>query len=53
MRSLLGFKKWEGQQKQDIHSLELPGTEHLMILKHPMVINYVKQVVTGQFDQKN
>jgi len=53
MRSLLGFKKWEGKQHQDIHSLEIPGVEHLVILRHPMVINYVQQVVTGQFDKKH
>ncbi|CAF3596352.1 unnamed protein product [Adineta steineri] len=52
IRSLLGFKKWEGKQKQDIHSTELPGVEHLAILRHPMTINYVIQVLTGQFDQK-
>ena len=53
IRSLLGFKKWEGRRDEDIHTLELPGVEHLAILKHPMVINYVKQVVTGQFDKNN
>ncbi|CAF1525460.1 unnamed protein product [Adineta steineri] len=52
IRSLLGFKKWEGKQKQDIHSTELPGVEHLAILRHPMTINYVIQVLTGQFDYK-
>lgn len=53
IRSLLGFKNWEGKQKQDIHTLEIPGVEHLAILKHPMVINYIQQVLTGQFDKKN
>ena len=53
IRSLLGFRKWEGQQQEGIHSLEIPGVEHLAILRHPTVINYVKQVVTGQFDKKD
>ncbi len=53
IRSLLGFKTWEGKQNQDIHSLELPGVEHLAILRHPMVINYIIQVLTGQFDKKD
>ena len=53
LRSLLGFKKWEGQQEQEIHSMELPGSEHLAILRHPTVINYVQKVVTGQFDKKD
>jgi len=52
IRSLLGFKKWETQQKQDIHSLEIPGVEHLQILKHPTIISYVNKVLTGQFDKK-
>jgi lysophospholipase-3 len=52
IRSLLGFKKWEGKQTQDIHSSELPGVEHLAVLRHPMTINYVQQVLTGQFDEK-
>ncbi|CAF5218828.1 unnamed protein product [Rotaria magnacalcarata] len=51
-RSLLGFKNWEGKQEQDILSLELVGVEHLAILRHPTTVNYVKQVVTGQFDKK-
>jgi lysophospholipase-3 len=51
IRSLRGFKKWEGKQNQDIHSLELPGVEHLAVLRHPMTINYVIQVLTGQFDK--
>jgi len=52
IRSLLGFKNWEHQQKQDIHSLEITGVEHLAILKHPMTISYVNKVLTGQFDRK-
>ncbi|CAF4971541.1 unnamed protein product, partial [Rotaria sp. Silwood1] len=52
LRSLLGFKNWKNKQKQDIHTLELPGVEHLAILRHPMTINYVVQVLTGQFDKK-
>lgn len=52
IRSLLGFKKWEGKQNQDIHATELPGVEHLAILKHPMTINYVVQVLSGQFDKQ-
>ncbi|UJR31414.1 hypothetical protein I4U23_018907 [Adineta vaga] len=52
MRSLLGFKNWEGKQKADIHSLEIPGGEHLAILRHPTTINYIAQVLTGQFDKK-
>ena len=51
IRSLLGFKKWEQKQTHDIHSLEMPGTEHLAILKHPTTINYVTQVLTGRFDK--
>lgn len=52
IRSLLGFQKWESKQTQDIHSLEIPGVEHVAILKHPTTINYVTQVLTGQFDKK-
>ena len=52
IRSLLGFKNWEGKQKQDIHSTELPGVEHLAILKHPTTINYVVQVLSGQFNKE-
>ena len=51
IRSLLGFQKWQGMQKQEIHSLEIPGVEHLAILRHPTTINYVIQVLTGEFDQ--
>nr|BAJ99511.1 predicted protein [Hordeum vulgare subsp. vulgare] len=52
IRSLLGFKNWEGKQKQDIHSTELPGVEHLAILKHPTTINYIVQVLSGQFNKE-
>ena len=52
IRSLLGFRNWESKQKEDIHSLEIPGVEHLAILRHPTTINYVAQVLTGQFDKK-
>jgi len=52
IRSLLGFKNWENKQNQDIHSLEIPGAEHLAILRHPITINYITQVLTGQFDKK-
>ncbi|CAF1431680.1 unnamed protein product [Rotaria sordida] len=52
LRSLLGFKNWKNKQKQNIHTLELPGVEHLAILRHPMTVNYVVQVLTGQFDKK-
>jgi lysophospholipase-3 len=52
IRSLLGFQKWQGKQKDDIHSFEIPGVDHLAILRHPMTINYVIQVLTGQFDRK-
>lgn len=51
-RSLFGFKRWEGKQKQDIHTLELIGVEHLAILRHPTTINYVTQVLIGQFDKR-
>jgi lysophospholipase-3 len=53
IRSLRGFQNWQEKQKQDIHTLELPGVEHLVILRHPMTVNYVTQVLTGQFDKKN
>ncbi|CAF0944065.1 unnamed protein product, partial [Didymodactylos carnosus] len=46
IRSLLAFQKWTDKQTQDIKSLELPGVEHLAILKHPTIINYVIQVLT-------
>ncbi|CAF0766669.1 unnamed protein product [Didymodactylos carnosus] len=46
MRSLLVHEKWIGKQTQDIKSLELPGVEHLAILKHPTTINYVIQVLS-------
>jgi lysophospholipase-3 len=52
IRSLLGFTNWQGKQKDDIHSFEIPGVDHLAILRHPMTINYVIQVLTGQFDRK-
>jgi lysophospholipase-3 len=52
IRSLLGFQNWMQSQKQEIHSFELPGVEHLVILRHPMTINYIRQVLTGQFDKK-
>ena len=51
LRSLLGFQKWQGLQSEPIHSLELLGVEHLAILRHPTTINYVAQVLTGEFDQ--
>ena len=52
MRSLLGFKNWQDKQKEEIHSLEIPGAEHLVVLRHPATINYINQVLTGQFDKK-
>ena len=52
LRSLKGYQMWQGRQKQDIHSLELPGVEHLAVLRHPMTISYVLQVLSGQFDKK-
>ena len=51
LRSLHGFKNWEGKQSQEIHSMELPGVEHLAVLRHPTTLNYVLQVLTGQFDK--
>jgi hypothetical protein len=51
LRSLHGFKKWQGQQTQDINWLELPGVEHLAVLRHPKTIEYIRQVLTGQFDK--
>jgi len=52
IRSLLGFKNWENKQKQLIYALEMPGVEHLVILRHPTTVNYVIQVLTGQYDKK-
>lgn len=52
LRSLLGFNKWDGKQREKIHTLELTGVEHLAILRHPQTVNYVLQVVTGAFDSK-
>ena len=51
MRSLLGFKNWENKQQEKIYSVEVAGGEHLGILKHPTTINYITQVLTGQFDK--
>lgn len=52
LRSLHGFKNWEGKQSQKIYSMELPGVEHLAVLRHPTTLNYVLQVLTGQFDKQ-
>ena len=52
MRSLLGFRNWLDKQTEPIHSLEIPGAEHLAILRHPTTIDYINQVLTGQFDEK-
>ena len=52
LRSLHGFKKWEGKQSQAIYSTELPGVEHLVVLRHPTTLNYILQVLTGQFDKQ-
>lgn len=41
LRSLQGFRRWLGKQKQPIFFQEVPGAEHVATLKHPAVINYI------------
>jgi lysophospholipase III len=45
LRSLLGYQRWFTKQKQKILFKELPGAEHLAILKNQNVTDYILNLV--------
>ena len=45
LRSMHGYKRWIGKQKEPISFQEFPGAEHVATLKHPGVINYISQLL--------
>lgn len=49
-RSLKACEKWGGspqQEKKPIHSIEIPGADHMGILSDKRVVEYVLQVLIG------
>lgn len=45
LRSLHGYKRWIGRQKQPIYHKEVPGADHLSTLKHLEVIKYILELL--------
>lgn len=41
MRSLKGYERWIGKQKEAIYHKEFPGEDHLSTLKSNAVIQYI------------
>ena len=41
LKSLRGYERWMGKQKQPIKFQEFEGVEHLVTLKHPPIIDYI------------
>lgn len=46
-RSLLGYQRWLGKQKQPIYFKEFSGVEHVATLKHPDVIAYILSLLNS------
>ena len=44
-RSLLAYKNWIGKQKQPILVKELDGVDHASIIKNPVAIDYITQLL--------
>ena len=40
-RSMVGFKKWIGEQSQLVKYQEIDGVDHTKILNHPAVLSYI------------
>jgi len=45
LRSLHGFKRWIGKQKQPIYNKELQGLDHIAILKSPVIAEYILELL--------
>jgi lysophospholipase-3 len=41
LRSLRGYQRWYGKQDQKIFSKEVSGADHLQILRHQDVLDYL------------
>ncbi|KAK4878912.1 hypothetical protein RN001_007058 [Aquatica leii] len=46
-RSLEGCLLWKSLQKQPVHTVALPNVDHMMILNHPSVLNYIANLVNS------
>lgn len=52
-RSLKACEKWANatqQHNKKIHSIEIQGADHMGILSHKRVVDYVLQVLVGNSD---
>jgi lysophospholipase-3 len=45
LRSLHGYQRWIGKQKQAIYNKEIKGTDHIAILKSPVVVEYILELL--------
>lgn len=48
-RSMELCKQWQGQQKEAVHVLELPGIEHLNMVFDNSTLNYINEILLGNF----
>ncbi|XP_017329679.1 group XV phospholipase A2 [Ictalurus punctatus] len=45
LRSAMQCKRWQAEQKQPVHLLELPGNEHVAMLLNYTTVAYIKNVL--------
>ncbi|XP_066493711.1 phosphatidylcholine-sterol acyltransferase [Tiliqua scincoides] len=48
-RSMEECKRWQGQQKEAVHVLEIPGVEHLNMVFDNTTLDYINQILLGTF----
>lgn len=49
-RSMELCKKWHSQQKERVHVVELPGVEHLNMVFDNLTLNYINEILLGNFE---
>nr|XP_028595323.1 phosphatidylcholine-sterol acyltransferase isoform X1 [Podarcis muralis] len=50
-RSLELCKRWHGQQEQKVHVVEMPGVEHLNMIFDNRTLNYINEILLGNFGE--
>lgn len=47
LRSLVGCLAWQGKQKHKVYHKMFPGVDHMGILIHPTILDYIRTLVTS------
>lgn len=49
-RSMELCKRWQGQQKERVHVLELPGVDHLNMVFDNRTLHHINKILLGSFE---